>query len=148
MEEETSEEWKADEYESDGGNSKMSSVIWRVGKKIVISGIVITSAPFVLPPVLLVSTVGFAFAVPFGLVLASYACTEKIMSKLLPLPSSPSEYGEEGVGGMDMEEEEFEEDVKKTLEMRTQRIEDEDVNGSVEEDEKGNERGKRRRMAS
>ncbi|KAL5702909.1 hypothetical protein ACHQM5_028070 [Ranunculus cassubicifolius] len=91
--------------------------IMRIGKKIVITGMVISSAPFFLPPLLVVSSVGFAFAVPFGLVFAGYACTEKVMSKLLSRPNVETmeeNYGDE----MEIMEDEFEEDVKKTMEMR------------------------------
>ncbi|XP_012834802.1 PREDICTED: uncharacterized protein LOC105955595 isoform X2 [Erythranthe guttata] len=65
----------------------------RLGKKIVIAGFVITSAPLILPPLVVVSSVGFAFSVPFGVVFASYAFTQKLMSKLLPSPPLPLPYG-------------------------------------------------------
>ncbi|WOH15134.1 hypothetical protein DCAR_0934671 [Daucus carota subsp. sativus] len=63
--------------------------IW-LGKKAVITGAVITSAPLVLPPLVVFSTLGLACSVPFGFVFATYACTQKIMSKLLPEPDSGS----------------------------------------------------------
>eukprot|EP00262_Sarcandra_glabra_P007825 TRINITY_DN20843_c0_g1_i1.p1 TRINITY_DN20843_c0_g1~~TRINITY_DN20843_c0_g1_i1.p1 ORF type:complete len:605 (+),score=183.43 TRINITY_DN20843_c0_g1_i1:177-1991(+) len=92
-------EWKIHEFpladEGDGGGfiELILDKGWRLGKKIVIAGVAISSAPIVLPPLMLFSTLGFAFAVPFGLVFASYACTEKIMSKLLPIPVAT-----EGIG--------------------------------------------------
>ena len=55
-----------------------------LGKKIVVTGVVISSAPLVLPLLVVISALGFAVSVPFGLVFASHACTEKLMSKLLP----------------------------------------------------------------
>ncbi|KAK4838405.1 hypothetical protein QYF36_013485 [Acer negundo] len=62
-----------------------------------LTGFVISSAPIVLPPLAVVSIIGFACSVPYGLFLASYACTNKLMSKLLPesLPPHPYllEYG-------------------------------------------------------
>ncbi|KAL8154599.1 hypothetical protein AgCh_000094 [Apium graveolens] len=74
-------------------NGKVSWVIdkgiW-LGKKAVITGAVITSAPLVLPPLVVFSTLGLACSVPFGFVFATYACTQKIMSALLPTPESDS----------------------------------------------------------
>ncbi|KAF5182901.1 transmembrane protein [Thalictrum thalictroides] len=131
MEEETSEEWEIVENEKQG-SGKMS-LLYRVGKKIVITGAVISSAPFVLPPLIVISCIGFAFAVPFGFAYASYACTDKIMSKLLSIPSNDVERFE-GLEeeGKDREEEEFEEDLKKNLEMRIELVGDE-----IETEEKG-----------
>ncbi|KAK9063073.1 hypothetical protein SSX86_016943 [Deinandra increscens subsp. villosa] len=61
-----------------------------IGKKMVITGIVVSSAPLVLPPLAVFSAMGVAFSVPFGLLYASYACTNKIMNILLPLSPPPS----------------------------------------------------------
>ncbi|KAL8051999.1 hypothetical protein ABFX02_06G183800 [Erythranthe guttata] len=74
-----------------------------LGKKLVIAGFVVTSAPLILPPLVVVSSLGFAFSVPFGVVFASYAFTQKLMSKLLPSPPLPLPYG-----GNDEEREEME----------------------------------------
>ncbi|GFZ00905.1 ubiquitin-specific protease 26 [Actinidia rufa] len=81
------------------------------GKKIVITGVVISSAPLVLPLLVVISALGFAVSVPFGLIFASYACTEKLMSKLLPGLKSPLmleeiEEKEVGFDGDMMEEDE------------------------------------------
>ncbi|KAL7148489.1 hypothetical protein ABFS83_06G181500 [Erythranthe nasuta] len=65
----------------------------RLGKKLVIAGFVVTSAPLILPPLVVVSSLGFAFSVPFGVVFASYAFTQKLMSKLLPSPPLAFPYG-------------------------------------------------------
>ena len=73
---------------SDGGG-KMNWMLDKgliLGKKALFTGILISSAPFVLPPLVVLSALGLAFSVPSGLAVASYACTEKIMSKLLPMP--------------------------------------------------------------
>ncbi|XP_026384726.1 uncharacterized protein LOC113280297 [Papaver somniferum] len=113
--------------------SKMSWMMkkgWNIGKKVMITGATISSAPIVLPPLMIYSTIGFAFAVPFGFVFGSYACTEKLMSKLLWRPEYEEQYQGGGVeeedGGyygegmmrMDEEEKRFIEDTKGTLETR------------------------------
>ncbi|KAL2511693.1 Uncharacterized protein Adt_17293 [Abeliophyllum distichum] len=103
--EDPSEEW---EIENENGSSsfqeeqiKTSTVGWildkslSLGKKVVITGIVISSAPLVLPPLVVISAIGFACSVPFGFIYASYACTEKLMSQLLPDPA-PSLMWDEG----------------------------------------------------
>ena len=63
---------------------------WEKGRKMaktmVAVGLAISSAPILVPPLLLASTLSVAFAVPFGVVLAGYSCTEKIMASLLPPP--------------------------------------------------------------
>ncbi|KAL6977083.1 hypothetical protein U1Q18_025878 [Sarracenia purpurea var. burkii] len=88
MEEPSEEYWEIQEYISrEESNSKASWILERgldLGRKMVIAGIVISSVPLVLPPLVVVSALGFVLSVPFGLVFASYACTEKLMSKLLP----------------------------------------------------------------
>ncbi|CAK9162279.1 unnamed protein product [Ilex paraguariensis] len=86
--EDPDDEWEYTPPESEG---KVNWILNRglgLGKKVVITAIVISSAPVVLPPLLMISTLGFAFSVPFGVVFATYACTEKLMSKLLPSPAS------------------------------------------------------------
>ncbi|XP_078447586.1 uncharacterized protein LOC144716335 [Wolffia australiana] len=60
---------------------------WRLAKTVALTGAVISSAPLLLPPLLLASTVSFAFAIPFGVYFAGYACTEKVMASLVS-PSS------------------------------------------------------------
>ncbi|XP_058093570.1 uncharacterized protein LOC131239740 isoform X2 [Magnolia sinica] len=68
---------------------------WRVGKKIAITGVAISSAPIVLPPLMFFSALGLAFAVPFGLFFAGYVCTDKIMRSLLSSPPPPTSEDEE-----------------------------------------------------
>lgn len=79
---------------------------WGIGKKILVAGAVISSAPFVLPPLVVTSAIAFACWVPSGVVMASYACSEKLMSKLLPYNGSSTTT--EGVLMSNNEEEEFE----------------------------------------
>ncbi|KAM1526386.1 hypothetical protein ACFX15_010310 [Malus domestica] len=62
---------------------------WGLGKKVLVTGLVISSAPIVLPPLVVISAIGLALSVPSGIILASYACSEKIMSKLLPYSEPP-----------------------------------------------------------
>lgn len=110
--EDLSEEWE--EYSPPEGSGKMSWILNKglnLGKKIVISGIVMSSAPLVLPPLVVFSALGLALSVPFGLFFTSYACTEKLMSKLLSTPASPH-----------------------TLEYETWPSDDDDICGYAEED--------------
>ncbi|XP_024989699.1 uncharacterized protein LOC112524202 isoform X2 [Cynara cardunculus var. scolymus] len=83
-------EWAIQEYPSWNEEGDMLKWILKkgygIGKKMVITGIIVSSAPLVLPPLVVFSAMGVAFSVPFGLVFASYACTNKLMRKLLPTP--------------------------------------------------------------
>ncbi|XP_057788814.1 uncharacterized protein LOC131005763 isoform X4 [Salvia miltiorrhiza] len=78
------DDWRIEEYEGE----KQEDWNWMMdaAKKVVMAGIVISSAPLLLPPFLVVSALGFALSLPSGVVLASYACTRKLMTKLLPPP--------------------------------------------------------------
>ncbi|PKU86827.1 uncharacterized protein LOC110102400 isoform X1 [Dendrobium catenatum] len=73
------------------GKSSWSAVVlrrsWWIGKRVTIAGAAITSAPVIIPPLFVLSTLGLAFSFPFGIYLAGYMCTGKIMSVLLPQPS-------------------------------------------------------------
>ncbi|KAJ0988968.1 hypothetical protein J5N97_007324 [Dioscorea zingiberensis] len=60
---------------------------WRLGKKLAVAGVAVTSAPLVIPPLLFLSTVGIACAVPLCVYLAAFAATERVMGSILPLPS-------------------------------------------------------------
>ncbi|KAK1269172.1 hypothetical protein QJS04_geneDACA006264 [Acorus gramineus] len=76
------------------GEPSILSRGWNLGKRIMIAGAAITFAPVVLPPLMIFSAVGLAFAVPFGALFAGYACTDKIMSSLLPPPQFLHNVGE------------------------------------------------------
>ncbi|MCD9560152.1 hypothetical protein HAX54_018633 [Datura stramonium] len=146
------EEEEEEEDDDDEGEVKGSEIRWIVnkglglGKKVMLTGIVISSAPVVLPPLIVISALGFALSVPFGLAFAGYTCTEKLMNKLLPRSEPPLflEYGEmygdeeeydeqlggkgPGFGGeilMEEEEKEEMEDAKERVEMRIQLVMDE-----------------------
>ncbi|XP_031263103.1 myb-like protein X [Pistacia vera] len=143
------------EYSSEESSGKVRWILNKglaVGKKILVAGFVISSAPVVVPPLVVISFLGFACSVPYGLLLASYACTDKLMSMLLPGSKPPpflldyvkvsnndevvqvDEYGEgEDLwlkGGIDMEKEEEEmlEDTRETIEMRIELVENENEN--------------------
>lgn len=62
--------------------------IWRkgvsVGKKVIAAGLLLTSAPFLVPPLLVASTIALISSLPYCFFLASYVCTEKLMRTLLP----------------------------------------------------------------
>ncbi|EXC29908.1 hypothetical protein L484_015100 [Morus notabilis] len=96
--EEPKEEWRIQQYRAEGNEGRISWILNKslgLGKKIFLSGLVISSAPLVLPPLLVISAIGFVVSLPSGIFLASYACSEKLMSKLLPMPESEDELEEE-----------------------------------------------------
>ncbi|PON36598.1 hypothetical protein TorRG33x02_348990 [Trema orientale] len=119
-------EWETEECNSEGKVSWILNKGLGLGKKLLIAGFVITSAPLVLPPLLVISAIGLAVSVPSGIFLASYACTEKLMSKFLPLPYHHLENGENYYVDMEKEEEEERKDVQRGVETRTE-LEDEKV---------------------
>lgn len=89
-----------EEYESNESEDKRSW-IWSkaisVGKKVLTAGVVVSSAPLFVPPLIVASTIAFFSSVPFCLFLANYACTQKLMSSLLPAT--------EETGGIENEDE-------------------------------------------
>ncbi|KAJ7978238.1 putative Transmembrane protein [Quillaja saponaria] len=143
--EEPDEDWNT-QYSSEADGGKVSWMLnkgMRLGKQILVTGFVISAAPVVLPPLLVISAIGFACSVPSGVFLASHTCTEKLLSKLLPIPRSPRpllDYGtvsdveeeeERGEpeevdfkGGINMEKEkeELQEETKRGIEMRIEMI--------------------------
>ena len=80
-------EWEI--QESSGANSGDGKLGWmlRLGRKILVTGIVISSAPLVLPPLIAISAIRLVCSVPYGIFLVSSACTKTVMSRLLPMPS-------------------------------------------------------------
>ncbi|GAV80010.1 hypothetical protein CFOL_v3_23472 [Cephalotus follicularis] len=82
------------EWQIEDNNGKVSWVLKKgvtLGKRILVTGFVISSATLFLPPLVVISVMGFACSIPYGVFLASYACTEKLMNKLLPMatPAAP-----------------------------------------------------------
>lgn len=90
-------EWEIQEYcpSSKPGYGSSSMVKWMlnrgfvIGKNLVITGLAISSAPLVVPPLVVFSAMGYAFYFPVGFVFASYTFTNKLLSTLLPSPSPP-----------------------------------------------------------
>ncbi|KAK2634618.1 hypothetical protein Ddye_029410 [Dipteronia dyeriana] len=152
-------EWIIEECSSKENSGKFRWILNKgltVGKKMLLTGFVMSLAPVVLPPLAVVSIIGFACSVPYGLFLASYACTNKLMSKLLPesLPPHPylleygtvsstdeqvenekDEYGREGEDlgvygdiNRDKEEQGMWEDTSKNVEMRIELDENDQAN--------------------
>lgn len=91
-------------YESESKISWIWSKAVSVGKKVLTAGVVVSSAPLLIPPLVVASTIAFISSVPFCLFLANYACTQKVMRTLLP----PNEE----TSGMEKDEYSFDEDVK------------------------------------
>ncbi|XWS57324.1 hypothetical protein CRYUN_Cryun09bG0164200 [Craigia yunnanensis] len=144
-------EWEIQESSrTNSGDGKLDWML-RLGRKILVTGIVISSAPLVLPPLIAISAIGFVCSVPCGIFLVSYACTETVMSRLLPMPSPAAplllEYrkaskaeeeanGDENQGGqnevikggisIEREEEELKEDTIEEVEMRIELVDKED----------------------
>lgn len=136
-------DWSIQEYpleEKSGTLRWMLDKGFTVGKKILVTGFVLTSAPVVVPPLAVISLIGLASSVPLGIMWASYACTNKVMSKLLPLPEPSSlEYGvsssgedvKNGYFGGDIVEEA--EEVPESVEMGIELLEKDEKN-DYEED--------------
>ncbi|CAI9090923.1 OLC1v1025814C1 [Oldenlandia corymbosa var. corymbosa] len=157
--EEPEEDWVVEQYyypcssgEEDECKSKVSW-IWNrginLGKKVMITGVAISSAPIVLPPLVFVSALGFAASVPFGVLLASYTCTEKLMNKLLPMPVPSQSWESESFlmdesdqfgGGFGMEDEVHKQmaDLREDIEMRIELVEEGEI---VYEDERLKDKG-------
>ncbi|XP_074321113.1 uncharacterized protein LOC141657698 [Silene latifolia] len=130
------EHWRAEDFEDYSkyyeNESKMRS-IWRkgvsLGKKMVFTSLVVSSTPFLLPPLVALSAIGFALSLPAGFVIATYACTDKLMNTLLPMPSKPL-YLESGTMSSDEEEyKRYDDEVDKGYE----EDDDEDVGVGVNE---------------
>ncbi|XP_044498543.1 FK506-binding protein 5-like isoform X2 [Mangifera indica] len=137
-------EGSTEESSSEENRGKVRWILCKgltVGRNILVTGFVMSSAPVIVPPLVVISFLGFACSVPYGLLLASYACTNKLMSILLPGSKPPpflldygqvsytdvvedDDHGEEEDGwhraavDMEKEEEEMLEDTRETVAMR------------------------------
>lgn len=133
-------EWEIVNYppsleEEDGEADEKTRLGWilstglSLGRKLVITGVVVSSVPLVLPSLVVISALGFAFSVPFGVVFASYACTQKLMSELLPPPVLPHTEEEEELvpAHVDVEEKQEREAIKDGVEMRIELVDDYDA---------------------
>lgn len=96
------------EPDSDGDQKEFVGKRWpsvvSIGKKAAIAGAALASAPVVVPPLLLFSALGLAFALPFGVLFAGVFCADKVMQALL-LPDSQEPIQEEEEGEDEDEEE-------------------------------------------
>lgn len=151
--EDPNEEWAVEEYTYEENKGKVGWILNKgltLGKNMLVTGMVISSAPLVLPPLVIISAIGVAVSVPSGVFLASYACTQKLMNTLLPCPTHPppdlleyetitrrnveeEELIQEGGGyswleediDIQREEEKEMEDIRRTLEMRIELMDEE-----------------------
>ncbi|TKY52047.1 hypothetical protein E2542_SST23567 [Spatholobus suberectus] len=93
LEEAEDEEWDTSKYSSEPNAENGCKVRWvfntglRLGKKILVAGFVASAAPVVVPPLVVTSAIGLAVSMPYAIFLASHACTQNLMSKLLPRPT-------------------------------------------------------------
>ncbi|KAL6503999.1 hypothetical protein OROGR_025922 [Orobanche gracilis] len=127
-------------YDDKTTRSRLGNWIWNtvlsLGKKAVMTGVVISLAPLVLPPLILVSVLCCALSLPFGVVFAIYASTDKLMSKLMPSPPLVvQEYNQTFVLPEYEEEEEEREVGKDEVEMRIELVGDTKTSDAVTDDE-------------
>ncbi|CAN1132172.1 hypothetical protein LINPERHAP2_LOCUS6849 [Linum perenne] len=115
------------EQEKMHGSGSASSDGLSVGKMILMAGLVFTSAPVIVPGVLVVSAIGLACSVPYALFLATYSFTETLMTKLLPLQAVSRPDGDESLGMYEQKKDEVAEEDG---------VEDDDVRSVVVEEEK------------
>ena len=127
MEGQRGEYWEMEEYGSEENDrEKVSWVLDKgiigLGKKILFTGLVISTAPLTLPPLVVISAIGLVVSIPSGIFLASYCFSERLMRKLLPIPDQE-------------EEEEEETDKHRGLKRKTESedLEDRNVDFAVEE---------------
>ncbi|WVY96880.1 hypothetical protein V8G54_029031 [Vigna mungo] len=84
------EEWDTRKYSSRNNAANGCMMRWVlkrgvcVGKKILVAGFIASAAPVVVPPLAVASVIGIAVSMPYAVFLASYVCTQNLMSKLLP----------------------------------------------------------------
>ena len=80
----------AEDDDGDGNNHNSNGGKWswvlNLGKKVLVAGLVATSAPLVVPPLFVASAIGVVASVPYAFFLASRVCTQTLMSGLLPIP--------------------------------------------------------------
>lgn len=93
FEEAEDEEWDTRKYSSRNNAANGCMMRWVlkrgvcVGKKILVAGFIASAAPVVVPPLAVASVIGIAVSMPYAVFLASYVCTQNLMSKLLPRPT-------------------------------------------------------------
>lgn len=80
-----------------GVSGGWANVVWQLANKAAVAGAAMASAPIVIPPYCIASTLGLALAFPFCVYLATIAATEKAMASLLP-PTPENQTDEEELG--------------------------------------------------
>ncbi|KAE9589665.1 hypothetical protein Lal_00000444 [Lupinus albus] len=81
------EEAESEEWNSNSNNNNVKRSVFTLGKKILVAGIIASSVPIVLPPLVVASAIGIAVSMPYAFFYATHACTHNLMSKLLPTPT-------------------------------------------------------------
>ncbi|XP_017410923.2 uncharacterized protein LOC108323090 isoform X2 [Vigna angularis] len=93
FEEAEDEEWDTRKYSSKSNAANGCMMRWLlkmgvcVGKKILVAGFIASAAPVLVPPLAVASVIVIALSMPYAVFLASYVCTQNLMSKLLPRPT-------------------------------------------------------------
>ncbi|QCE07498.1 uncharacterized protein LOC114190664 isoform X2 [Vigna unguiculata] len=88
FEEAEDEEWDTRKYSSKNNAANGCMMRWvLVGKKILVAGFIASATAVVVPPLAVASAIGIAVSMPYAVFLASYVCTQNLMSKLLPRPT-------------------------------------------------------------
>ncbi|KAG6476431.1 uncharacterized protein LOC122024344 [Zingiber officinale] len=88
---------KKESLRAAGGSGGWANVVWQLAKKAAVAGAAMASAPIVIPPYCVASTLGLALSLPFCVYLATIAATEKAMASLLsPAPENQTDEAELG----------------------------------------------------
>eukprot|EP00252_Welwitschia_mirabilis_P013368 TRINITY_DN29445_c0_g1_i1.p1 TRINITY_DN29445_c0_g1~~TRINITY_DN29445_c0_g1_i1.p1 ORF type:complete len:335 (-),score=63.83 TRINITY_DN29445_c0_g1_i1:75-1079(-) len=57
----------------------MANHFWKIGKKVTLWSLLVSSLSFLAPPLLIFSAIGLAFAMPLGCTYGSYVCLKKLL---------------------------------------------------------------------
>ncbi|KAL2325282.1 hypothetical protein Fmac_024340 [Flemingia macrophylla] len=124
--EETEDEecYTSSKYSSQPNNVKSSGKVkWVLkrelclGRKILVAGFVAFAAPVVVPSLVVASAIGLAVSLPCAIFLASHACTQNLMSKLLPIPTPQDPSLREETCYKDERQQALEGETKRDIEM-------------------------------
>ncbi|KAJ1409306.1 hypothetical protein SESBI_22817 [Sesbania bispinosa] len=125
LEETEDEEWNIRSYSSEPNANSGGKVNWvfkkglTLGKQILMAGFVASSAPLVVPPLVVASAIGLVVSMPYAFFLASHACTQNLMSRLLPRPTpqGPPLLGDIDITHINKERPYLEYETKRDIEM-------------------------------